>query len=55
MIFFEIVKWLFLKEAFDCRFREGCGSGEVGLKVFISIYTDKDKGTGKKRDCQVFW
>jgi hypothetical protein len=31
MVFFEIVKWKFLKEAFDWRFLEECGSGEEGF------------------------
>jgi hypothetical protein len=28
MVFFEIVKWKFLIEAFDWRFLEGCGGRE---------------------------
>lgn len=37
MIFFEIVKWEFLKEAFDWRFIEGCGS-EEGVFKLSSVY-----------------
>jgi hypothetical protein len=37
MVFFEIVKWKFLKEAFDWRFLEGCGGGE-GFFKFSSVY-----------------
>ena len=48
MVFFEIVKWNFLKEAFDWRFLEECSGGEGSFKAFISIYTDEGKGTGKK-------
>ena len=31
MVFFEIVKWEFLKKAFGWRFLAGCGSGEGGF------------------------
>jgi hypothetical protein len=37
MVFFEIVKWEFLNEAFGWRFFEECGGGE-GVFELSSVY-----------------
>jgi len=47
MVFFEIVKWEFLEEAFDWRFIGECGSSERDFYAFISMHTNESKDTEK--------